>query len=103
MKTPTLLLLCVLGLDAQTIVVSPDGPVRTLAAARDIARAQRRADASRTIRIQIRDGVYFLKETLLLTPEDFNTIWEAEPGALLAISGGRMISAWKKGLRPDPR
>lgn len=100
MKTPTLLLLCVLGLDAQTIVVSPDGPVRTLAAARDIARAQRRADASRTIRIQIRDGVYFLKETLLLTPEDSNTIWEAEPGARPAISGGRVISAWKKGSGP---
>ncbi len=91
MKTLTLLLLCGLGLDAQTIVVSPDGPVRTLAAARDIARAQRRAGSSGTTRIRIRDGVYFLKETLVLTPEDSNTIWEAEPGARPAISGGRVI------------
>jgi parallel beta-helix repeat protein len=100
MKALTLLFLCVSSLAAQTIVVSPDGPVRTLAAARDIARAQRRAGASKTITIQIRDGVYFLKETLVLTPEDSNTIWEAAPGARPAISGGRVVSGWKKGSGP---
>jgi hypothetical protein len=97
MKTPLLLLLCLSGLSAQTIVVSPDGPIRTLAGARDAARAQRRAGASGPITIQIRDGVYFLKETLVLTPEDSDTTWEAAPGAKPAISGGRMISGWKKG------
>ncbi|HEY1948713.1 MAG TPA: hypothetical protein VGG97_17015 [Bryobacteraceae bacterium] len=97
MKAPMLLLLCISSLGAQTIVVSPDGPVRTLAGARDLARAQRRTGASGPIKIQIRDGVYFLKETLVLTPEDSNTIWEAAPGARPAISGGRIISGWKKG------
>lgn len=97
MKAPTLLLLCASGLVAQTIVVSTDGPIRTLAAARDAARAERRQGATGTIKIEIRDGVYFLKDTLVLTPEDSNTVWEAAPGARPAISGGRVISGWKKG------
>jgi transcriptional regulator GlxA family with amidase domain len=92
MKASLLLFLCFSSLRAETIVVSPDGPVKTLAAARDTARAQRRAGASGTITIQIRDGVYFLKETLVLTPEDSNTTWEAAPGVKPAISGGRVIS-----------
>jgi parallel beta-helix repeat protein len=100
MKAPLLLLLCLSTLSAQTIVVSPAGPVRTLAAARDIARARRHAGASGTITIQIQDGVYFLKETLVLMPEDSNTIWEAATGARPAISGGRVISGWKKGSGP---
>jgi hypothetical protein len=97
MKTPLLLLLCLSGLSAQTIVVSPDGPIRTLAGARDAARAQPRAGANRPITNQIRDGLYIHKETLVLTPEDSDTTWEAAPGAKPAISGGRMISGWKKG------
>jgi parallel beta-helix repeat protein len=100
MKASLLLFLCFSSLRAETIVVSPDGPVKTLAAARDTARAQRRAGASGTITIQIRDGVYFLKETLVLTPEDSNTTWEAAPGVKPAISGGRVISGWKKGAGP---
>lgn len=70
MRVPVLLLLCLSALSAQTIVVSPAGPVRTLAAARDIARARRNAGTSGTITIQIQDGVYFLKKTLVLMPED---------------------------------
>ena len=97
MKAPTLLLLCASSLVAQTIVVSPDGPIRTLAAARDAARAERRQGANGTIKIEIRDGVYFLKDTLVLTPKDSNTVWEAAPGTRPAISGGRVISGWKKG------
>ena len=100
MKLRVLLLLAGSALGAQTIVVSPDGPIKTLAEARDAVRAQRRAGASGTSTIQIRDGVYFLKETLLLTPEDSNTVWEAAPGARPAISGGRWISGWKKGSGP---
>jgi hypothetical protein len=97
MKASALLLLYVSSFAAQTIVVSPDGRIKTLAAARDTARAQRRTGASGTITIQIRDGLYFLGETLVLTPEDSDTIWEAAPGARPAISGGRVISGWKKG------
>jgi hypothetical protein len=82
---------------AQTIVVSPSGPVKTLAQGRDAARAQRRAGRTGNVTIRISDGVYFLAETLVLTPEDSNTTWEAAPGARPLISGGRVITGWKKG------
>ena len=90
------LLLFASTLSAQPIVVSTAGPVRTLAEARDAARAQRRGGHTGTIAIQIRDGVYFLPETLTLTGEDSNTVWEAAPNARPVISGGRVISGWKK-------
>ena len=66
---------------AQTIRLSPDGPVRTFTEARDAARAQRRAGQKGNITIRIAEGTYFLGETLVLTPEDSNTTWEAAPGA----------------------
>src|ERR1035438_986325 len=90
------LLLLASTLAAQTIVVSPAGPVKTLAEARDAARARRRAGSTGNVTIRIGDGVYFLAETLVLTPEDSNTTWEAAPGARPLISGGRVISGWKK-------
>ena len=94
------LLLLVSTLTAQTIVVSPSGPVKTLAEARDAARAQRRAGTAGNLTIRISDGVYYLSDTLVLTPEDSNTTWEAAPGARPLISGGRVISDWKKGQGP---
>jgi parallel beta-helix repeat protein len=87
-------------LAAETIVVSPQGPVSTLAAARDAARQQRRAGVRGTIAIQIAQGTYFLPETLVLGPEDSDTLWEAAPGARPLISGARVISGWKKGSGP---
>jgi parallel beta-helix repeat protein len=87
-------------LAAQTISVSPNGPIRTLTEARDAARAQRRTGTKGNITIQIAVGAYFLSETLILTPEDSGTTWEAAPGARPLISGGRVISGWKKGQGP---
>ncbi len=58
---------------AQTVVLSPDGPIRTLAAARDAVRAERRAGRTGAVTVQVRDGIYFLPETLVLTPEDSDT------------------------------
>ena len=81
---------------AQTVVLSPNGPIRTLAAARDAVRAERRAGRTGAVTVQVRDGIYFLPETLVLTPEDSDTTWEAAPGARPVISGGRVISGWKK-------
>ncbi len=95
-----LLLLFPTILSAQTIVVSPDGPIRTLPQARDAARAQRRAGRTGTITVQLRGGTYFLGETLVLTPEDSSTVWEAAPGERPLISGGRVISGWRKGVGP---
>jgi parallel beta-helix repeat protein len=96
------LLLVVFGttLGGQTIVVSPDGAVKTLEAARDAAREMRHGGTRGTIQIQINDGVYFLNDRLVLTPEDSHTSWEAAPGARPVISGGRVISGWTKGSGP---
>jgi parallel beta-helix repeat protein len=98
MRFLVLLFACTLA--AQTVVVSPAGPVRSLAEARDAARAQRRAGRTGAITIEIRDGLYFLPETLALTAEDSNTVWQATPGARPVISGGRVIGGWKKGAGP---
>jgi hypothetical protein len=80
----------------QKIVVSPDGPVKTLLEARDAARAQRRSGKTGPITITIRAGRYFLQDTLTLGPEDSDTIWEAPHGEHPIISGGRLISGWTK-------
>jgi parallel beta-helix repeat protein len=89
-------ILFVSALHAQ-IVVSPDGPIHTLAAARDRAREVRAAGATGPITVKLHGGAYFLSETLVLGPEDSDTIWEAWPGERPVISGGRVIAGWKKG------
>lgn len=81
---------------AQTIVVSPTGPIKTLAEARDAVRAQRRSGYEGQISITIRAGTYYLSQTLTLGPEDSNTIWEARHGEHPVISGGTPISGWTK-------
>jgi parallel beta-helix repeat protein len=81
---------------AQVITVSPSGPIRTLAEARDAARAERNSGNAGSITITIRAGTYFLPETLILGPEDSDTIWEAAHGEHPIISGGRIISGWTK-------
>ena len=77
-----------------TITISPDGPIRSLTEARDAARAKRRSGTTGTITIVIKSGTYFLAETLVLTPEDSDTVWAAAPGEFPIISGGRLISGW---------
>ncbi len=96
---PLLPILFLSALHAQ-IVVSPGGPIHTLAAARDRARAQRAAGATGPITVKLHGGTYSLSETLVLGPEDSDTIWEAWPGERPVISGGRVISGWKKGTGP---
>jgi parallel beta-helix repeat protein len=81
---------------AQVITVSPAGPIKTLLAARDEARAQRSSGSTGPITITVRAGTYFLPETLTLGPEDSDTIWEAAHGEHPIISGGRTISGWTK-------
>src|ERR1700729_1251709 len=61
---PALALLFVaLSASAQDIIVSPAGPIKTLAEARDQARAERRSGATGPITITVRGGTYFLPET----------------------------------------
>jgi parallel beta-helix repeat protein len=81
---------------AQKIVVSPNGPIKTLAEARDAMRLQRRSGKKGSIVITIRAGTYYLPETLVLGPEDSDTIWEAPHGEHPIISGGRIVSGWTK-------
>jgi hypothetical protein len=86
----------VVAAPAQVITVSPAGPIKTLSEARDAARAQRRSGSTGPITITVHAGTYFLPETLILGPEDSDTIWEAAHGEHPVISGGRIISGWTK-------
>jgi parallel beta-helix repeat protein len=81
---------------AQTLVVSPLGTIKTLAEARDAARAERSSGKVGPITITVRAGTYYLPETLILGPEDSDTVWEAAHGEHPVISGGRVISGWTK-------
>jgi hypothetical protein len=81
---------------AQTVTVSADGPVKTLTAARDAARAIHAKTPDQQVRIEIRAGTYYLPETLVLGPQDSNTVWEAAPGQRVTLSGGRLIRGWTK-------
>ena len=91
------LLFVAVSLSAQTIDVSPAGPIKTLLAARDAARGSRRPGSAAPVNIILHNGTYYLPETLLLEEQDSNTIWQAAPGEHPIISGGRIISNWTKG------
>ena len=93
-----LLTLATVTVSAQRIVVSPQGPIKTLVEARDAARLQRHSGKAGPITIMVRAGTYYLPETLVLGPEDSDTIWEAPHGEHPIISGGRVISGWTKGV-----
>jgi hypothetical protein len=78
-----------------------DGPLATLAHARDVARARRAAggDSPAAVTIWLRGGAYYLDKTLTLTSDDSGTAqapvtWRAMPGEQPTISGGRPISGW---------
>ncbi len=97
MRTLSLLLVGAALLPAQTVTVSPTGPIRTLAAARDAVRAIHAKSPQTIVSVRISGGTYYLPETLRLGPEDSNTIWDAAPGERVVISGGRRIQGWTKG------
>lgn len=81
----------------QNIIVSPSGPIKTLAEARDAARAERRSGRTGSITITVRAGTYYLPETLILGPEDSDTVWQAAHGEHPVISGGQVLSGWQQG------
>jgi fibronectin type III domain protein len=77
---------------------SPGHPVRTLAHARDLARA-RPLSAAGGITIYLADGTYRLAEPLVLSPADsgrngFDVVYAAEAGAHPIISGGIRVTGW---------
>jgi hypothetical protein len=93
-----------------TFYVSPDGndanpgtspahPVRTLAHARDLVRAQ---DQNMTgdITVELMSGTYRLVQPLSLDASDsgtngYNVVWTAAPGAQPVLSGGQRITGWQ--------
>jgi hypothetical protein len=87
-----------------------NGPLATLAGARDAIRRQRatQGGVDRPVTVQVAAGFYALAETLCFRPEDSGTTdcpvrYLAAPGAAPVISGGRRILDWRetehRGLR----
>lgn len=92
--------------------VAPDGsdqnagtrskPFATLAKARDAVRELKKGGLDRNLTVLIRGGTYRLQEPLVFGPEDsgtekFTITYAAAPGEKPVISGGRLITGWKKG------
>ena len=79
-----------------------DGPLATLAKARDAVRALKAAGPlAEPVNVQIRGGVYYITETLAFGPGDSGgpgaaISYEAYPGETPELVGGRRI----EGLRP---
>ncbi|MGJ8592756.1 MAG: right-handed parallel beta-helix repeat-containing protein [Aquaticitalea sp.] len=83
-----------------------DGPFATLARARDAVRTLKKTK-SENIVVQIRGGVYQLKETVVFGLEDSGegtaTIsYEAYPGETPIFSSGQEIMGWQKVTEPIP-
>jgi hypothetical protein len=74
-----------------------DGPFVTISRARDAIRALHQSrKESRSIRVVLRGGVYYLNEPLEFSPEDSGTepapvIYSASPGEQVTVSGGKRL------------
>ncbi|NLO74610.1 MAG: hypothetical protein GX100_10970 [candidate division WS1 bacterium] len=80
--------------------VSPDGPLTSLAAARDALRALPAAEReAQPLRVLVHNGDYVLPEPFVLLPEDSGTpqapiVYQAAPGEAPRFSGGRLLQGW---------
>ncbi|MFV1968942.1 MAG: right-handed parallel beta-helix repeat-containing protein, partial [Pirellulaceae bacterium] len=80
-----------------------DGPLASLAGARDAVRKLKAAGPlSESVRVVVADGVYRLSEAVVFQPKDSGSqdcsiVYEAAAGARPVFSGGRLIS----GFRPQ--
>jgi hypothetical protein len=80
-----------------------DGPVASLAGARDALRKLRSAKSvAGAVHILVADGRYSMTEPLTLQPPDGGTkdapvTYEAAPGARPVFTGGRAITGWAAG------
>ncbi len=77
-------------------------PFATLAKAREAVRAAEARPGEGPVRVYLRGGTYYLPEPLVLTPEDSGTAqrpveWIAYPGEKPVISGGVLVTGWKRG------
>lgn len=90
------------GLHAElTLRVHPDGPLKSLTAARDAIRARRAGQPpTESVRVVIAGGTYPLTEPVRFDARDGGTAefpvrYEAAPGAMPIFSGGRRITGWR--------
>ena len=81
-----------------------DGPLASLAGARDAVRRLRAetGEARRAVTVLLRGGMYALDEPVAFTPEDSGTpeapvTYAAFEGETPVISGGRVITGWQEG------
>ena len=80
-----------------------DGPLATIAGARDaIRRLKSRGPLTSPVKLVISGGRYPLPSTFVLTPQDSGLAscpitYEAAPGQRPVFSGGRRITGWQKG------
>ncbi len=72
-----------------------DGPFATIERALETARNREKAGKSR-ITIYLAGGTYFLKQPLLLQPEDSGLTLAALDNAVPVLSGGKRIVNWKE-------
>lgn len=80
-----------------------DGPFATIARARDAVRELKRKKRGlqQPVTVCIRQGTYFLDAPLVLTAEDSGTracpiTYAAYPGEKPMLSGGRLITGWRR-------
>jgi hypothetical protein len=90
------------GRAAKPTADGADGPLATLAAARDAIRRLKAQGALREpVKVMVGGGVYRLTEPLVFTPEDSGTpaapiSYMAVPGQKPVLSGGVPITGWQK-------
>lgn len=79
-----------------------DGPFATIAGARDAIREMKRRDGiMKPITVFVREGTYRVAEPIVFTPQDSGTeqhpiTYAAYPGDKPIVSGGRVITGWRK-------
>jgi len=91
------------GQAAQPNKEQADGPLASLAGARDaIRRLKSKRPLTEPVQVVVADGTYTLTEPIVFTPQDSGTqewpiIYEAAPGARPVFTGGRVITGFTQG------
>jgi parallel beta helix pectate lyase-like protein len=74
-----------------------DGPLASLAGARNAARNARDAGERGELRVVIANGTYAFTQPVVFEPQDSGVSYEAAAGAKPVFVGGKKISGWKIG------
>lgn len=93
---PLVVLLMATAASAYEIVVSADGPVKTLVQARDAARAYRETHPQEKIAITLRGGYYFLDQPVTFDGRDSDLTIQGKAGETATLGSGRRITGWRK-------